>query len=202
MKIILASESPRRIELLKMSGINFQSQSSDIDEDFLVEKILNKKESKNFYSVAEEITMCLAYEKANYIYEKYKNNKNLLVIGSDTLVVKDDKILGKPKNFEEAKSMLIGLCGKTHRVYTSVCMISNKKIDTFSDYTEVTFHEFNEITEQIIDMYIKTKSPFDKAGSYGIQDMGSLLVKKIDGDYYTVMGFPISKVYRKIKSET
>lgn len=195
--IILASESPRRRELLEMCKVDFDVMSSKIDEDKIIFDIKSKHLDIDNYELAKKITENLAYEKAKYIFDK---NNDSIVIGSDTVVVtQDDGILGKPKSNEDAKQMLYSLSGKIHRVYTGVSIISNKHTEIFSTYTEVEFYELDEIMKNIISEYIEIGSPMDKAGSYGIQDMGGLLVKEIKGDYYTVMGLPIAETYRVLK---
>lgn len=196
--IILASKSPRRIELLKMSGIDFSVESSNINEDEIKNQILRINKDKNIEEISKILVERLAYEKAKYIFEKKSKKEDKLVIGSDTIVTNKEKILGKPKDEGDARRMLESLCGKTHCVYTGVSLITRDSISTFYSVTEVSFQDLDEFTKKIIDDYIKTTSPMDKAGAYGIQDMGALLVKKIHGDYYSVMGLPISELTRRI----
>lgn len=199
MDIILASSSPRRKELLEMCGLKFKTISSTINEDAIAKKIYDKYNELSSFEKADKLTYNLAFEKANSVFKK---NKNSVVIGSDTIVVSENSILGKPKNDEAAYDMLVSLCGKKHRVYTGLSIISKERIDTFTTFTEVEFFPFDEYMNNIIKKYIDTKSPLDKAGGYGIQDMGALLVKEIKGDYYTVMGLPISLLYRKLIQKT
>lgn len=199
MDIILASSSPRRKELLEMCGLKFKTISSTINEDAIAKKIYDKYNELSSFEKADKLTYSLAFEKANSVFKK---NKNSVVIGSDTIVVSENSILGKPKNDEAAYDMLVSLCGKKHRVYTGLSIISKERIDTFTTFTEVEFFPFDEYMNNIIKKYIDTKSPLDKAGGYGIQDMGALLVKEIKGDYYTVMGLPISLLYRKLIQKT
>ncbi|MBC2575914.1 Maf family protein [Peptostreptococcus canis] len=199
MDIILASRSPRRKELLEMCGLKFKTISSTINEDAIAKKIYDKYNELSSFEKADKLTYNLAFEKANSVFKK---NKNSVVIGSDTIVVSENSILGKPKNDEAAYDMLVSLCGKKHRVYTGLSIISKERIDTFTTFTEVEFFPFDEYMNNIIKKYIDTKSPLDKAGGYGIQDMGALLVKEIKGDYYTVMGLPISLLYRKLIQKT
>lgn len=178
--IILASQSPRRQELLKLITSDFEIKVSNVDET-LPDKITPK-----------EAVMYLSKIKA----EPFADGDDI-VIGADTVVALDGKILGKPKNEENAKEMLRFLSGRTHSVFTGVTLASNKKTKTFAVETKVKFFE---LTNEEIDAYIKTKEPFDKAGAYGIQGYGSLLVEKIDGDYFNVVGLPVSTLARELKA--
>lgn len=178
--IILASQSPRRQELLKLITSDFEIKVSNVDET-LPDKITPK-----------EAVMYLSKIKA----EPFADS-NDIVIGADTVVALDGKILGKPKSEENAKEMLRFLSGRTHSVFTGVTLASDKKTKTFAVETKVKFFE---LTNEEIDAYIKTKEPFDKAGAYGIQGYGSLLVEKIDGDYFNVVGLPVSTLARKLKA--
>ncbi len=175
-KLILASGSPRRRELLELCEIPFTVETADIDETLNLEADLNEEIQK------------LAYRKAQKVFEKHKD---AVVIGSDTIVVVDHEVLGKPKMEENAKRMLEKLSGKVHQVITGVCVLSDEKCETFAVVTDV---EFFELSEEVISGYVATKEPLDKAGGYGIQGKGALLIKGIRGDYYSVMGFPISRV--------
>ena len=196
MEIILASKSPRRKELLEMCNINFLTEVSEVNEDKIERNLLSSNDGKSMFEKADLLTLSLAYNKALVVS---KNNPNKIIIGSDTIVVSDDEILGKPKTREDAYRMLRKLCGIQHRVYTGVSLVKNEsELESFTSYTEVEFFEYDERMEKIINDYIKTEAPMDKAGAYGIQDMGALLIKKISGDYYTVMGLPISKLYRSL----
>jgi septum formation protein len=181
-QIVLASSSPRRQELLKLLQIPFIIHSSEIDETLPTKM------------KAEEAVMQLAFRKADAVLEKYPDH---LVIGSDTVVVLDGKILGKPEGRNHAFDMLKSLSGKTHKVFTGVSLLSNKKSNIFFEETEVTFWE---LSEDDIYTYLDTGEPFDKAGAYGIQGFGSLLVKEIKGDYFNVVGLPVSRLARELKS--
>lgn len=178
--IVLASASPRRKELLKLITDEFDVMPSDINE-MLPEGIESEKAAQY-----------LAKIKARSIADI----ENKAVIGCDTVVVIDGKILGKPKNREQCQSMLSLLSGRTHCVYTGVCIIYNKREYSFTEKTEVTFHN---LSEREIEEYIETGEPFDKAGGYGIQGKGALLVKEIRGDYFNVVGLPVSTLNRKLK---
>lgn len=194
-KIILASKSPRRIELLKMCNIDFDSLVADIDEDLIKADILASFRGVDTFKQAKILTKKLAREKVLHVYRQRPNH---LVVGSDTLVVTEKSILGKPKDPQDAYEILRELSGKVHRVYTGVSIIGPKYEDTFVSIAKVKFYDLDPPMDQIIKDYIASGSPMDKAGSYGIQDMGSLLVEYIEGDYYTIMGLPIGQLYRKL----
>lgn len=180
-KLILASGSPRRKELLELAGVPFEIVVSEIEETI------------GAYSSPADIVMSLALQKASAVVE---NHEDSVVLGADTIVTYESRILGKPKDETEAKEILQLLSGKTHEVYTGVALISKEKTVTFYERTEVTFWE---LTEEEIDAYIATKEPLDKAGSYGIQGKGSIFVQHIQGDYYSVVGLPIARLVRELK---
>ena len=181
-QIILASESPRRQALLRQIGLDFSVKISGIDEDISIDLPPNQ--------LAEH----LAREKAHAVAVDYSNQ---LVIGADTIVVFDDQVLGKPKDHKESFNMLSTLSGNTHQVITGVTLkLLDKNIDdTFHDITKVTF---NTLSESDINYYINTYNPFDKAGSYGIQDWSAVFVKHIDGCFYNVMGLPLANFWERI----
>ncbi len=178
--IILASASPRRKQLLEMIDLHFDINPSNVHEDF------------NINLSPEEFVQYYAKEKSLDIARQYKN---CLVIGADTIVVLDGKILGKPKDNKESFAMLKSLSGRTHSVYTGVSLnqINNEISNTFFEKTDVTFLK---LTDSTISYYIDTYNPLDKAGSYGIQDWFSVNVKKINGCFYNVMGFPLAAFYK------
>jgi len=183
---ILASKSKRRIEILKLIKFDFSTQQSNIKEHF------------NLQLPPEAFAEHWAREKAKDVS---KINPNALIIGADTIVVQDSKILGKPKNKLESISMLHSLSGRTHKVVTGVSFIHvGLKLDiTFNDTTSVSV---NKLKEDDILKYIRDYNPYDKAGSYGIQDGFSIHVNSITGCYYNVMGLPVSKfnsIFQKIK---
>lgn len=181
-KFILASASPRRSEILKNAGFDFEVVASQADET-----IIGKIEPKI-------VVRMLAKRKANAVLNDVLDSS--VVLGCDTIVVLDDKILEKPKDEKDAIKMLSRLSGKTHYVYTGVCITDGAKEKTFVSETEV---EFFTLSAKTIENYVKTGEPMDKAGAYGIQGLGSILVKKIWGDYFAVMGLPISKTARELK---
>lgn len=180
--LILASKSPRRRELLDLAGLTYDCIPSQADET-IPEGM-----------AAEEVPEYLAVKKAEEVWEKHPQD---VVLGSDTLVLMDGEPLGKPHTAEEAREMLHFLSGKAHYVYTGVAILSKDKKAAFTTVTKV---EFYNLTEEEIEEYIATGEPMDKAGAYGIQGKGSLLVKRIAGDYYTVVGLPIAEVVRHLRA--
>lgn len=179
--IILASASPRRQELLSLICDTFTIEASDIDET-VTEKI-----------DLETIPEYLAIKKAKHIHNNYYND---IVIGCDTGVFADNRMLGKPTSKEDAHEMLSLLSGKKHKVITG-CAIFYK--DTVISFSQTTIVEFNSLTNDEIKAYINTGEPMDKAGAYGIQGKGAILVKEISGDFYNVVGLPVSALYAKLK---
>lgn len=181
MRIILASGSPRRKELLSTLIKDFEIIVSDFEETIDSNKPL------------EEEIKRLAYGKAKSVFT---NNQDALVIGSDTIVTIDNKVLGKPKTFEHAIEMLKELSGKKHKVITGVCIYTKDKVDTFAVVSDVYF---DELTDKEIEDYVLTKEPLDKAGAYAIQGLGSKFINRIDGDYYAIMGLPVNELYKHLK---
>ena len=179
-RFILASASPRRKEILENAGYSFEIIVSDADEN-ISEEISPER-------TVEE----LAKRKATAVL---KDNADAVVFGCDTVVAIDGKILGKPKDDEDAYSMLSMLSGRTHTVSTGVCICSADKVSVFSNTTEV---EFYSLSDETIRSYIATGECSDKAGAYGIQGYGSVLVKEIKGDYFSVMGLPASESARAL----
>ena len=179
--IILASKSPRRKQLLELLGYPFEIIVSDIEEEINPNNDLVKEIEK------------LSFQKANAVF---KNHKDKIVIGADTIVKINNEVLGKPRDEQEAKQMLQKLSNNYHEVVTGVTILSEDKVETFSSIALV---KFCELSKEEIDEYIKTKEPMDKAGAYAIQGYGSKFIEKIEGDYYTVMGLPVSKLYHKLK---
>lgn len=183
LNIKLASKSPRRQELLSNIIEDFEVVTKDIEEDY-------PKKLK-----ADEIALYLANLKANSYLKESKENE--LYITADTIVVYDNKVLGKPNNFQDAFRMLKELSGNTHTVYTGVSLLLNGKINSFLDSTKVSFYD---LSDEEITFYINNYKPMDKAGSYGIQEwMGYVGIREIKGDFFNVMGLPIHKLYREIE---
>lgn len=178
-KIVLASASPRRKKLLSQIGLNFIVESSNIDEQF-------DKESSDFDSLVKD----LAYKKAKNVARNYTDG---IIIGADTIVAIEGSILGKPNSEYEAKMMLKKLSGKWHSVFTGVAVIDLDSKVILTDFVESKV-KFKKLSRSEIDNYVKTGEPFDKAGAYGIQGKGALLVEKINGCYYNIVGLPVSKL--------
>jgi tetrapyrrole methylase family protein/MazG family protein len=185
MKIILASQSPRRHELLKAAGFEFDIIPATGEENIPPN------------TPPEQAVTALAEQKAAEIAALYPDS-DCTVIGADTIVYLDGEILGKPADKDDAFAMLRKLSGKLHRVFTGVAVISNRSKHTFFEETTVEFHE---LSDSEIAAYIDTGEPFDKAGAYGIQEKGMLLVKQIRGDFYNVMGLPISRLARVLREQ-
>ena len=183
LQVYFASNSPRREELLRGIDIDFEVKVlPDIDESY----------PDNIPS--EEIAEFVAIKKAKPYAASLHEDELLLT--ADTIVLLEDKVLGKPADKEEAKQMLHELSEKTHRVITGVCLTSAKKQTSFSATSDV---EFGKLTDQEIEYYVEHYSPMDKAGAYGVQEwIGYVAVKHINGSYYNIMGLPIQRVYREI----
>lgn len=182
MKILLASQSPRRKELLSNLGFDFEVVKIDCEE-ILPENIK-----------IEDAAAYLSELKAN-AFGNLQNHDVLLT--ADTVVANENQFLGKPKNEIEAKEMLKSLSGKIHQVYTGITIKTLNKIITETDVADV---EFDEISDEEIDFYIKNYQPFDKAGGYGIQEwLGMSKIKKINGSFYTIMGLPTHLVYKILR---
>ena len=184
MKYILASQSPRRRELLARTGLEFEVIPSDVDEKITKE-------------IPSDVVMELAHQKAENVYGKITDLNDYTVIGSDTIVVYRDEILGKPVDKQEAYDMLSMLADRTHQVYTGVSLIQKKngekKTKTFFVQTDVTLYP---IDKEDLHRYVESKDPMDKAGAYGIQGNFAIHVKEIKGDYNNVVGLPIGIVYQ------
>lgn len=180
MKLILASASPRRKQLLSLLNIPFTIEVADIDEQIDQDKPLKGEIEK------------LSLQKASVVYNMHTDS---VVIGADTIVTLNDKVLGKPTNKEDAKRMLNLLQDNMHTVITAVTIMSKEKTETFSVLSDVYFYP---LSDKEIEEYINTGEPMDKAGAYAIQGIGSKFIKSIDGDYYAIMGFPIGEVYQRL----
>lgn len=179
-KIILASGSPRRRELMELAGYKFDVIVSDADEN---------TDKTNPEDIVKDLSML----KAQAVEEelKVKTDNSFFVIGADTIVYSDGKVLGKPKDEEDAFNMIKGLSGNIHQVYTGVTIISKEVTKSFAVKTDVKVYP---MTDEQIRAYIATGEPMDKAGAYGIQGKFAVYVEKIDGDYNNVVGLPISRL--------
>lgn len=181
MNLLLASNSPRRKELLTQLGYQFDIVKIDVDESY-------PSDLK-----PDEIAEYVSAKKA----KAFDVNENEILLTSDTIVALDQKILLKPKDENEAFEMIKSLSGKVHQVYTAFTL---KAVDSEISKTSKTDVEFSEISDEEIKFYIKTYKPFDKAGSYGIQEwLGMTKVKNISGSFYSVMGLPVDLVYEELK---
>lgn len=181
-KIILASNSPRRREILG-KFIDFEAVTAEVKED------------NDFYKSPETLVMALAFEKANSVAGKYGD---AVVIGADTVVEIEGEILGKPKSREDAKTMMEKLRGRSHKVITGFAIVDLSSDKKYMDY-EVTEVTFKGMSDEEIENYLNKAEYMDKAGAYGIQDEAALFVEKIKGDYLNIVGFPISKIYTVLK---
>jgi len=187
-KIILASKSPRRKDLLegllKESQVVVEIRSKDVDESYSSE--IHPK----------DVPLFLAEKKADEFLKELLPNE--ICITADTIVIHQNKILEKPRSFEEAQQMLRTLANSQHLVVTGVCIQSTGKKEVFSDHTNVFF---GPLTDEEIDFYIKHYQPFDKAGSYGAQDwIGFVAIQSLEGSYFNVMGLPVHKVYQSLST--
>ena len=180
--LILASQSPRRRELLEKCGIPFTVEAADINETI-----------DHSQPVTEEIKR-LAEAKARAVLQ---HHPDCVVIGSDTVVVIGGKVLGKPKDPAEASDMLRALSGNVHQVITGLCIISADR-----KYTDLSVNDvyFEEISKEEIKAYTETDEPYDKAGAYAIQGWAGKYIRHIDGDFYAIVGFPLSTVYKELKN--
>ncbi len=186
LKWILGSQSPRRKELLAGIGIEFEVRIKDTEEVY-PDSLL-----------AEEVPEFLSKLKANALLPDLSDNE--VIICADTVVILNGEILGKPVDFEDAKNMLSRLSGKKHTVITGVFIGSKTKSTSFSERTEV---EFENLSEEEINFYINQYKPFDKAGSYGVQEwIGYVAVKRMEGTYTNVMGLPTNRLYQEIRKFT
>ena len=188
-EIILASQSPRRRELLKNMGFTFSVVVSDASEDEVSSDVL-----------PEIYVQELALLKASAAAKKVMDRKDAVIISADTVVVNDGEILGKPCDEADAVRMIKSLAGKTHRVYTGFCVmrINDARTVCKSVMTEVTF---KELSNERIKRYVKSGEYRDKAGGYGIQGLGAMLVKGISGDYFNVVGLPVSELSDVLEEE-
>lgn len=180
-KIILASASPRRKELLGIAGVDFEIITKDVDE------------SVPEGTEPHEAAIMTAKKKALAVAAEHRE---AVVIGADTIVVADGRILGKPKDKTEAFSMLTMLSGKEHTVITGVCIACGGTVKTFEKTSSVKFYK---LSDEEINAYIETNEPMDKAGSYGIQGKGCTLVESISGDYFNIVGLPVAATVRALK---
>lgn len=179
-RIILASSSPRRKELLTTAGVEFEIHVREVDE------------SVPEGTLPADAAVMTATKKAEAVASKFTDS---VVIGADTIVVCDGKILGKPRSTDDAAHMLRMLSGREHEVITGVCLIKGEEIRNFAKISKVRFYA---LTDDEINAYVATGESMDKAGAYGIQGLGCTLVESIEGDYFNIVGLPVAAVVREI----
>jgi septum formation protein len=180
--LLLASKSPRRHKIFREAGLHFEVVNIDAEEDF------------PDYLVREQVCEFLASHKASHFTETLTNQ---ILVTADTIVCLGNRVINKPGHKDEAVEMLTSLSGKTHEVFTGVCMRNGERQQVFHERSEV---EFYPLSRKEIDYYIEEYKPFDKAGAYGVQDwMGYMGVKRINGCFYNVMGFPMARFYRELQ---
>ena len=183
-KYILASASPRRKQLLEWAEIDFEIIVEHTDESYPP------------HLLPEEVAVYIALQKAKAVSKKTGSNKT--IIAADTIVVLNNEIIGKPKDREDAVSILQKLSGQIHQVITGVAILAGSVEKCFFDVTEVEFHS---LSQKEIGFYIDKYKPYDKAGAYAIQEwIGVIGIKRINGDFYNVMGLPVSKVVQALKN--
>ncbi|UXP31903.1 Maf family nucleotide pyrophosphatase [Reichenbachiella agarivorans] len=182
-KLILASNSPRRQQMLRELGMAFEVKTLEVDESY-------------GDMPADEVAEYLAVKK-NQAYRAILDEE--VVITADTIVIHQQRVLGKPKSEEEAVDMIRSMASNTHQVVSAVCISDGEKVVSFSDRVEVTM---SQLTDEEIHHYVSVYQPMDKAGAYGIQEwMGMVGVEKISGSFYSVVGLPIHRVYQSLKSD-
>ena len=185
-KLILASSSPRRAEVLRNAGIDFEVRPADIDE------------TRGPNEPASDYVQRLALEKARAAVNSETSANNFIVIGADTVVVNQGEILLKPDSPDDARRMLRQLSGGVHEVHTGLAVIlMPQKVERVIE--EVTSVHFARLSDAEIDAYIETGEPFDKAGAYGIQSLGGRYVTRVEGCYFNVMGMPLGRVWATLK---
>lgn len=183
--IILASQSPRRKMLLEWARVSFEVLVSETNEEFPASLPM------------QEVPIYIAHQKALAVKEKVENGNITCIVAADTIVVLGNEILGKPLNREHAIDSLLKLAGKTHQVITGVSILYQGETHSFSETTQVTFHP---LTKQQIEFYVDEYKPYDKAGGYAIQEwIGVVGIQNIQGDFYNVMGLPVSKLMQQLQ---
>lgn len=192
MHLILASASPRRRELMRLITEEFKVITADIDEREL--------ESSLGDIPAKDVSERIARAKAEAVWSTLSpsDTEDAVVVAADTSVISGDRIMGKPKDRAEAGQMLTELSGKIHSVVTGVWIIKDNKGKGFSEETFVEFCPLDRFQRETIESYISTSDPYDKAGGYGIQNGGALLVKRVNGDYFNVVGLPVMALSREL----
>ena len=188
-KIILASGSPRRREILENTGIDFSIFVSGADESVI------DKNSVPVNVYVQELALLKANDTAEHV-----DDTGALVVAADTVVYSDGEIMGKPKDAEDAFNMLKNLSGRCHSVFTGICVLRRSDMHGVCKSVETKVH-FRNLSDETIRAYVKSGEPMDKAGAYGIQGLGALLVDKIEGDYFNVVGLPIAELAGVLKED-
>jgi len=193
MHIILASKSPRRRELMSLITEDFEVITKDVDERKIEEELQGEGASK--------VSLYIAKAKAEAVFNSLpqKAREEYITVAADTSVISEGKILGKPIDKEDARATLYSLSGKRHSVVTGVWIMKGNVSKGFCEETFVEFCDLDEFQKKTIESYVNSDDPYDKAGSYGIQNGGALLVKKVDGDYFNVVGLPVMSLARELE---
>ena len=200
MRIVLASASPRRRELIKKITESFETVPAQIDEADVERAVISCADTADRTVIGDKVVQELAREKAFSVFMSLGEPDDTLVIGADTVVCIKDEILGKPKDREDAVRMLRAQSLEPQTVITGVALVSCTGISTFSEKTMVYFHPLDEVQEARIQAYCDTDEPYDKAGGYGIQLGGASLVDHYVGDFDNVIGFPTGRILSELKA--
>lgn len=174
-----------------MTGFPFEVAPSPCDENEILRQWQRSSSNLDERNLVEK----LAFAKAEASLHEHRD---CLILAADTIVSLDGRLFGKPRDEEDARNMLRTLAGRTHTVDTGVALLTSSSSDVFSNVSHVTFHPLSPEIESLIDRYVATGLPLDKAGAYGIQELGGLLISRIEGDFFSVMGLPISEVYQRL----
>ncbi|NLC88973.1 MAG: septum formation protein Maf [Clostridiaceae bacterium] len=198
-RLILASKSPRRQELLGMLTRQFTVITADVNEARICKEFSDQRDKfADYNSLAAEMVRALAAAKATAVATAVAPLADRVILAADTIVVLDEEVLGKPRNKDEAREMLYRLSGRDHQVFTGVHILTQSRSESFHAEARVRFFPLDDFTRQCIDFYVAGGSSLDKAGAYGIQDEGAFFVQSIDGDFFTVMGLPVAETVRRL----
>jgi len=200
MRVVLASGSPRRKELLHRVFDEFEIITSKIDEREIENKIEDKMKGQSCIEIANAMVSELSKQKALDVFNNLDNQDDVMVIGADTTVVLSDEILGKPIDRDDAVRMLRKESLEDQKVITGVSLVCNDKTKTFTETAIVKFYKLDAAQEQRIQEYCDTKDPYDKAGAYGIQALGDKLVESYEGEFENIIGLPVSRLKNELKS--
>ncbi len=193
MKLILASQSPRRHDLLSMMGFPFEVAPSTCDEEQVLRQLQRDVPDLDERRLVEKLALAKGMASL-------QEHPDCLILAADTIVTLDGVVYGKPHDKDDARRMLRALSGRTHVVDTGVAILTDSFTDVFSSVSHVTFQPLSPVIEALIDRYVETGLPLDKAGAYGIQELGGLLIARIEGDFFSVMGLPVSEVYKRLSA--